>query len=145
MSEIPPSNSEKSSEPAMTAEAVRDEMKGHIGSIVALVPEGSRKTALSYASRVLGLPFGRVRSLYYGEARRIDAHEADRVRAYVHAAHKLIEARAQYESLRRSYFDEVKAHPALSRSAPGPLVDDEVSREAQAVVDKVAPLRRRRA
>lgn len=123
----------ENSDMAFTAEAVREEMQGHISSLVALVPEGSRKTALSYAARVLGLPFGRVRSLYYGEARRIDAHEADKVRAYVQAAQKLIDARADYE---RQRLDFLAANPALARFAPGPLPRTQALEEAeQAVAD----------
>jgi hypothetical protein len=56
---------------SFTAEAVRDEMRGHVSRIVSLAPEDRRKTALAFAAKILRLPVCRVRSLYYGEARRI--------------------------------------------------------------------------
>lgn len=39
------------------------------------------KDRVNAAARVLGLPFGRVKAHYYGEARRVDAEEMDRARA----------------------------------------------------------------
>lgn len=108
-----------------TADGVRAEMQEKVRDVVALAADDSRKAALAFASRVLNLPFDRVRRLFYGQARRIEAHEADQIRAYVEAATKLIEARADYEKLRRAFLAE--AHPALVRLAPCPLVAEEVS------------------
>jgi hypothetical protein len=123
----PSETSSKSTEMAFTAEAVRDEMRQRVRDIAALAPEDSRKAALAFAARVLRLPFGRVKCLYYGEARRIDAHEADQIRAYVHAASKMMEARADYERQRREFL--AQAHSALVRLAPPPLRGTEVPQD----------------
>jgi hypothetical protein len=128
MSEI---TSEKS-EMSFTAEAVRAEMRQHVSAIAALAPEDNRKAALTFAAKVLRLPFARVKCLFYGEARRIDAHEADQVRAYVQAAQQLIEARADYEAQRIAYL--ANAHPALVHLAPRPSVPDEISEAAEEAV-----------
>lgn len=112
------------------AVAVRDEMQQRVREVAALA-DGNRKAALAFAAKVLSLPFDRVRRLYYGQARRIEAHEADKIRAYVTAAQKLIQARAEYEALRSEFV--ANAHPALVRLAPRELAEDEVSREAEAV------------
>jgi site-specific DNA-cytosine methylase len=85
------------------AAEVRTEMQQHVRAIAALAPEDSRKAALSFAANVLRMPFDRVRRLFYGQARRVEAHEADQIRAYVEAAHKLIEARAKYEADRAAF------------------------------------------
>jgi hypothetical protein len=44
-------------------------------------PSPNWKDRVNAAARVLGLPFGRVKAHYYGEARRVDAEEMDRARA----------------------------------------------------------------
>ena len=142
MSEIKSRNFDfrsENSDMSFTAEAVRDEMRQHVESVVALAPE-SRKAGLTLAAKILRLPIGRVRSLFYGEARRIDAHEADQIRAYVTAAQKLIQARADYEAKRIAYL--ANAHPALVRLAPRELVSDEVSREAEEVARRASEARR---
>lgn len=136
MSEIKPSNTDlrsENSDMTFTVEGVRNEMQGHIGSLVALAPEDSRKAALSWASRILGLPFGRVRSLYYGEARRIDAHEADQIRAYVQQAHTLIEARAEYEAKRQAF---LRDNSRLVRLYPPSLADEKEEKQAVATPRK---------
>jgi len=130
--------SSEKSEIRFTAEAVRAEMQRHIGAIAALAPEDSRKAALAFVARVLRLPVGRVKCLFYGEARRIDAHEADQVRAYVQAAQQLIDSRAAYEKQRAEF---VASHPRLARLSPRPLVPDEVS---QAAEEAVTPTAKRR-
>lgn len=100
------------------ADVVRTEMQERVRDIAALAPEASRKAAIDFAARVLRMPFERVRNVYYGRARRIEAHEADQIRAYCEAANKLLEAREQYEAYRQSF---LRDHPALARFAPGPL------------------------
>lgn len=115
---------------SFTFEAVRDEMRGHVKAVAALAAEDGRKPALAFAARVLGLPFSRVKKLFYGEAQRIDAHEADRIRAYVQAAEKLIQARAEYETERERF---VRSHPRLAALAPPPLDESPVP-QADAVV-----------
>lgn len=116
---------EKSSEASVsfTADAVRAEMLAHVQTIAGLAPEDSRKAALRFTARLLGLPFARVKAHYYGEARQVPAHEADQVRAYVAAAEKLIEARAKYEAERAAFCE---AHPALARLAPPALPKNRV-------------------
>lgn len=104
-----------------TAEAVAAEMRGHVSNILAFArPEDNRKSAIAFAARVLGLPFNRVRDIYYGNARLIGAHEADRIRAYVQAASKLMEARRRYEEAREDF---VAAAPRLARLAPAGVGD----------------------
>lgn len=116
-------NPSKNCDMTFTAEAVRHEMQRHVKDVAALAPNDSRKSALAFAASVLRLPYERVRSLFYGNARRIDAHEADQIRAYVQAATELIEARADYERQRAQF---VSTHPGLARLAPPPLARDEV-------------------
>jgi hypothetical protein len=111
------------------AEGVRVEMQERVRDVAALAAEDSRKAALVFAARVLGLPFDRVRRLFYGQARRIEAHEADQIRAYCEAATKLIEARADYEKQRREFLAE--AHPGVLRLAPRWLVGEKVSEIAE--------------
>ncbi len=106
-------------EMSYSPEAVRSEMREHVRNIAALAPDDGRKDSLRFAASVLRIPFDRVRRLFYGEARRVEAHEADQIRAYVEAAHKLIEARAEYEAQRREFL--ATAHPTVARLAPGPL------------------------
>lgn len=63
--------------------------------------EGDRiKTRISRAARTVGLPYWRTFDLWYGKARRIEAHELEAIRAARDA--KLLEdARAEYRSLRQ--------------------------------------------
>jgi hypothetical protein len=102
-----------------TAEGVRAELRQRVRDITALSPEDSRKAALRFTASVLKLPYSRVKRWYYDEVRRVEAHEADQIRAYFEAAHKLIEARAKYETERAEF---LTAHPALVKVAP-PSVD----------------------
>ena len=88
---------------SFTAEATAVEIQQHVGTVVALAGNENRKAALRFAATVLKLPFSRVKCLFYGEARRIEAYEADRIRAYVYAASKLIQARAEYEKSRENF------------------------------------------
>ena len=124
---------------AHTAEAVRDEMRGHVRAVAELVPEENRKAALRFAANVLRLPYARVKSLFYGEARRVDAHEADQIRAYVQAAAKLIQARADYEKQRADF---LAAHPRLVRVAQPALARSETITAAEEVVAAHSPARR---
>jgi hypothetical protein len=130
MSEIPSKFYETAKNVEMSpAEAVRCEMQEHVHKVAALWPETCRKTALAFAANALRLPYGRVKALYYGEARRIDAYEADQIRAYVQAASKLIEAQQHYNTLAREYL--ATAHPDLLRFAPRPLDGVEAETEVQ--------------
>lgn len=88
---------------AYTAAAVREEMQQHVRAVAALAPDDGRKSAFAFAAGVLGLPYPRVRALFYGLAGRIDAHEADQIRAYVQQAEALIKARQDYEQRRQEF------------------------------------------
>ena len=59
----------------------------------------SVKAAIRRASQLLSLPFSRVRNIWYGDARRIDAHEMDRLRQAAERADHL-SAIAEMEALR---------------------------------------------
>ncbi len=111
---------------SFTAEATRSEMQERVRTIAALAPEGGRKAALRFTALVLRMPYDRVRRLFYGEARRIDAHEADRIRAYVNQAQDLIQKRAAYEAERLEFIKT--AHPALARLSPPSLSDEPKAR-----------------
>jgi hypothetical protein len=63
-------------------------------------PAGDQvKAAIRRASQRLNLPFSRVRDIWYGDARRIDAHEMDRLRQVAENA-ELAQAVAGIEVLR---------------------------------------------
>src|ERR1700741_2683949 len=57
------------------------------------------KAAIRRASQRLNLPFSRTRDIWYGDARRIDAHEMDRLRQVAENA-ELAQAVAGIEVLR---------------------------------------------
>ena len=118
----------------ITADATRAEIRQRVLDIAALAPEDSRKAALRFTASVLGLPFARVKRWYYDEVRRVEAHEADQIRAYFDAAQKLIQARADYEALRREYL--ATAHPSLARFAPGALDGKEAAPDEVAVAPR---------
>jgi hypothetical protein len=63
-------------------------------------PAGDQvKAAVRRASQRLGIPFSRVRDIWYGDARRIDAEEMDRLRQVAENA-ELVQAVAGIEVLR---------------------------------------------
>jgi hypothetical protein len=62
-------------------------------------PGDSVKAAVRRASRRLGIPFSRTRDIWYGDARRIDAEEMDRLRQVAEKA-ELAQAVAGIEVLR---------------------------------------------
>lgn len=115
---------------AFTSEADRTEMRDHVGAIVSLVPDRSRKAAIQFAAGLLRLPVGRVKSLFYGEARRIDAHEADQIRAYVQQAETLIRDRQDYENRLASFLSS--APRFVARLSPPSLPPVEVRQEVAA-------------
>lgn len=104
---------------SFTVEATRSEMRQHVRLVAGLALEENRKAAFAFAAKVLGLSYQRVRAYFYDEVRQVPAHEADKIRAYVQAAEKLIEAREQYEAERRAFLAE--AHPVVAGLAPGAL------------------------
>lgn len=116
---------------SITAEAVRIEMQRHVTTVADLAPGTNRKAALAWAARVLGLSPARIKSLFYGEARRVEAHEADQIRAYVKAAETLLGARMDYEKKRRDF---LRDHPSLAFLAPREVRDEALSRAARAAI-----------
>ena len=107
-----------------TADGVRAEMRDHVRNLAGLAADRGRKAALQFVAGVLGLPYSRVKTLFYGEARRIEAHEADQIRAYVDAATKLLQARTAYEAQRREFVES--AHPSVVRLAPPEVAGERV-------------------
>lgn len=115
------------------AEAVRAEISEHVTTIVGFAPGDSRKAAIAWAARVLGMTYSRVRTLLYGTAEPW-AHEADKIRAYVTAAQKLIEARDAYDATRREYLCLAASDPRLLAKTPDPLPRTPLSEVAEVVV-----------
>ena len=119
------------------AATVRDDLFQKVRDVVSL-SDGNRKAAIAFAAKALNLPFDRVRRLYYGQARRIEAHEADQIRAYVAAAEKLIQARADYESQRQAF---LKYNPTLCRLVPNAPAADEVAKTVRPTTEKLNQIR----
>lgn len=67
-------------------------------------PGDSVKAAVRRASRRLGIPFSRTRDIWYGDARRIDAAEMDRLRQGAEKA-ELAQAVAGIEVLRNTMLE----------------------------------------
>ena len=99
-----------------TPEGSRREMQRSLRLIAGLAVDGNRKAAIAFAARVLGIPVARVQEMMYGRARRIDAHEADRIRAYVWQA-ELVQLNAEIRKFRG------EAPASLVAVAPKPLPD----------------------
>lgn len=113
---------------AQAAEAVREKTTAQVRELVRLAPGDSVKSRIGAAARGIGLPACRIAKMWYGLARRIEAHEADQIRAYYKSAQKLIEAREAYEQLRQQLLAN---RPGLARFVPGPLAEDDVSAAAE--------------
>jgi hypothetical protein len=76
------------------------------------------KAAVRRASRRLGLPFTRTRDLWYGDARRIDAAEMDRLRQGAENA-EFAQAIAGIEVLRNRMLESnLPASRQVSRPSP---------------------------
>jgi hypothetical protein len=99
--------------PAEAAEAVRNEITGTIRDLVEKAPGGNRKARLTAAARSLGIAVGRVTDFFYGEARRVDAHEADRIRDHAR--------QAEYRELARLETEYAALRAKLVAAAPGGL------------------------
>ena len=123
----------------ITAEAVREELTAKVDELVRAAPGATVKERLRSASRYLGIPFSRVQDYWHREVRRIEAHEADRIRLYYQEAKELIEANRAYEVRRREFMER---HPLLGRFAPGAIASAELLAEAEAAAS--SPLARRR-
>jgi len=88
-----------------TAETVRTELIAKIRELVNIAPGNTVKERLRATARHLDLPFSRVQNFWYDEAHKIEAHEADRIRAYYEAAKEIVDAKAEYERRHRDMFD----------------------------------------
>jgi hypothetical protein len=74
-------------------------------------PAGDQvKAAVRRASQRLGIPFSRVRDIWYGEARRIDASEMDKLRREAEKA-ELAQAVAAIEFLRNKILASPSSAP----------------------------------
>ncbi len=84
---------------------------------------GGIKGRLRAAARALGLTFDRVRRYHYGEVKRIEAHEADKIRHYAKIANhaRLIRAHQEYAALRARVLAETP--PGLEWLVPPALPD----------------------
>ena len=105
-SEISETESETSD---FSPEAVQDEIAGLLRRLSLSERFQSVKGRIRRASRLTGLSFSRVRSLWYGEARSILAHEADLIRARAGT-----QARTHAREARRDE-DGIKTELALLR------------------------------
>src|SRR5580704_6141251 len=74
-------------------------------------PAGDQvKAAVRRASQRLGIPFSRVRDIWYGDARRIDAHEMDKLRQEAEKA-ELVQAVAAIEFLKNKILASPSSAP----------------------------------
>jgi hypothetical protein len=119
---------------SFTREATCAEMQGHVARIVSVAPADSRKAAISFAAKVLRISYSRCKKLFYGEPLRVEAHEADQIRAYVTAAQKLIEARDAYDATRREYLCLASSDARLLAKTPDPLPRTPLSEVAEVVL-----------
>lgn len=106
------SSARKDKPMSFTAEAIRVEMTDRVQETVRYSPGSSVKARLTAAARLLGLSVGRVADYVYGEVRRVEAHEADTIRANHEVARKHFLA---FEAEYRRKRDE------MVRRAPGYL------------------------
>lgn len=107
-----------------TRENSKREAREGIRIIAGLDVDGNRKSAITFAARALGIPIARVTEIYYGRAHRIDAHEADRIRAYLEQVNHLIAERARLNAEIREFRAEAPA--SLGALHPPSLPDLEV-------------------
>lgn len=110
---------------SFTAEAVRLEMSERVQETVRFSPGDTVKARLRSAARMLGLSVGRVADYVYGEVRRVEAHEADQIRAYHTEAkrRRLAQLENEYRRLRAEVVAEAPA--GLAVLAP-PSLDEEI-------------------
>ena len=110
---------------SFTAEAVRLEMSDRVQDVVRRSPGETVKARLNAAARVLGLSVGRVGDFFYGEVRRVEAHEAEQIRANHEVAKQQQLARAEAE-YRRLQAEVVREAPrGLGWLCPPALAETE--------------------
>jgi transposase-like protein len=100
MSELPEHLSEKSSEPFKMSAVLEAQ------TLVRTIAEpravgDSVKVSISKAARRLGFTFSRAKDIWYGDARRIDAAEIDKLRALAKQS-RVVAARKSVLELRNS-------------------------------------------
>ena len=92
-----------------------------------LRPDDSVKTRIVRASIRLSLPFQRAKAIWYRAARRIEAHEADLIRARTAHLGEIAQRMAEIDRL----LDRVDSHgPQLSFDFAGPDADARRKRSA---------------
>lgn len=118
-----------------SAEGVRTELSAAVRDLVASTPGATVKARLRAAARALGLPTGRVTDFYYREVRRVEAHEADRIRYRAAEAKRremwLAQLEAEYQQRRAEFLDS--APDFMARLVPPALGD---AREPEATSGK---------
>lgn len=104
--------------PVFTAEAAILALTDEVRRTVATSPGATVRARLRTAARLLRLPIGRTGDWYYGEVRRVEAHEADQIRHYAaERRQQLRRLEAEDRALRRRLGDLA---PALVALAPPP-------------------------
>lgn len=111
---------------AFAAETVNAELIGAVKETVSASPGATVKARLRAAARFIGLPIGRVQDYWYGEVRRIEAHEAELIRARARQAKlaKLARLEAEYRKLQAEVVAEAPA--GLGWLAPPALGEETV-------------------
>ncbi|MGD9613772.1 MAG: hypothetical protein AB7H90_01095 [Alphaproteobacteria bacterium] len=86
-----------------SADAVRSELTEDVKYTVRHSPGETVKARIRSAARALGLPMGRVQDYWYGEVRRVEAHEAIQIKERSLAAKqaRLARLEAEYTALQK--------------------------------------------
>lgn len=98
------------------------EMSALVREAADYAPSPNWKDRVHAAARVLRLPFGRAKRLYYGEARRVDAEEMDNARAAIRAVREAARRRRDNDHL-LWLESEIARHRASGEELRGPHVD----------------------
>jgi hypothetical protein len=98
---------------SFTAEAVNTEITGLVRDIISGSSGETVKARLRSAARSLGLGVSRVADYYYGEVRRIEAHEADQIRYKAPIA--------QHEQMLRMHREYMAKRAKVASRTPWPL------------------------
>ena len=98
---------------ATTADDVMSEMRE---AVKEAMPPGERiQRGLETAARRLGITYSRAWALWYGKARRVDAHEADNVRR------RLVQQRVREVARLRARIEELEHQIARDQEGVGQL------------------------
>lgn len=102
---------------SFTAEAVIAALAGEVRQTVAASPGATVRVRLRSTARLLRLPVSRVGDWFYGEVRRVEAHEADQIRHYAaEARRRLARREREYSRIRAELVDHAPA--GVARLAP---------------------------